>query len=36
METMNLVGKTEDEIKFRKIIKDQLKIAKIPKLILGY
>ena len=34
-EAMNLVGKTDDELKYRKIIKSQLKITKIPKLVLG-
>lgn len=35
LEAMNLVGKTEDEIKYRKIIKASLKTTKIPKLVLG-
>ena len=35
LEMMNLIVKTEDELKYKKIIKQQFNISKIPKLVLG-
>ena len=35
-EAMNMVGKGQDEIQARKIIKEKLKVTKVPKLVLGY
>lgn len=35
-EAMNMVGKHDDEVKARKIIKEKLKVTKVPKLVLGY
>ena len=35
LEMMNLIVRTEEEKKFKKIIKQQFNISKIPKLMLG-
>ena len=35
LEMMNLIVKTEDEAKGKKIMKQQFNISKIPKLVLG-
>ena len=35
LEMMNLIMKTEEELKYNKIIKEQFNISKISKLVLG-